>query len=231
MKKVRKTQEQRRRDTQAAVLAAALQLLIARGYAQFSAGQVAARAGVSRGALERYFPTKNDLLIAMTQFAMDTALDHARALATRASSETDPVKRFLLDSQRFFLSPVFGAMIELAIAASADPQFARPHRPIVARARRGLNRIWLDALAAAGFSRRNAGRFILLTHYLLRGVFVVRRWLPYDAKPRAVIKAWAALAPAILELQQASPPLMSVPQASGKPQRGRARRRRPARSK
>jgi AcrR family transcriptional regulator len=194
-------------------LAAALQLLMARGYAQFSAGRVAARAGVSRGALERYFPTKNDLLVAVTQFAMDTALDHARALARRASAETDPVRRFLLDSRHFFLSPVFGAMIELAIAASADPQFARPHR------------------AAAGFSRRNAERFILLTHYLLRGVFVVRRWLPYDAKPHAVIKAWAALAPAVLELQQASAPLMSVPRATSKAERGRTRRRRRTQAK
>ncbi len=226
MKKARKTQEERRRETQAAVLSAALQLLIARGYSQFGAGQVAARAGVSRGALERYFPTKNDLLVAVTQFAMDTALDHARALATRTSTETDPIRRFLVDSQHFFLSPVFRALIELAIAADGDPQFARPHRAIVVRARRSLNKIWLDALATAGFSRRNAERFILLTHYLLRGVFVVKRWLPYDAKPRAVMKAWSALAPAVLELQQRSPPLMSMPKAPGGPERSRARRRR-----
>jgi AcrR family transcriptional regulator len=225
MKKLRKTQEERRRGTQAAVLSAALQLLIARGYARFTAGQVAARAGVSRGALERYFPTRNDLLVAVTQFAMDTALDHARALATRASAETDPVKRFLLDSQHFFLSPVFRALIELAIAANDDPQLARPHRAIVVRARRGLNRIWLDALATAGFPRRNAERFILLTHYLLRGVFVVERWLPYDPKPRAVMTAWSALAPAVLELEQTSPPLMSVPKAPARSGRSRTRRR------
>ncbi len=229
--KVRKTQEERRRETQAAVLSAALQLLIARGYSQFSAGQVAARAGVSRGALERYFPTKNDLLVAVTQHAMDTALDHAKALATRASAEKDPVKRFLLDSQHFFLSPVFRALIELAIAANDDPRLAQPHRAIVVRARRGLNRIWLDALSAAGFSRRNAERFILLTHYLLRGVFVVKRWLPYDAKPRAVMQAWSALAPAVLELQQASPPLMAVPKApetaGSKRPRNRGSRKRP----
>jgi AcrR family transcriptional regulator len=63
---IRRTQEERRRATQAAVLASALEVLIDDGYAHFSATVVAARAGVSRGALERYFPTKNDLLVAVT---------------------------------------------------------------------------------------------------------------------------------------------------------------------
>src|SRR6185437_8395863 len=57
----RRTQEQRRLQTQAAILAAAVELLTEIGYARFSASGVAARAGVSRGALEHYYPRKIDL--------------------------------------------------------------------------------------------------------------------------------------------------------------------------
>jgi AcrR family transcriptional regulator len=195
---MRRTQEERRRTTQAAVLNAALDVLIADGFANFSAGRVARRAGVSRGALERYFPTKNDLLVAATQHAMDEAVAHAKALASRNSKPT--VERFLLDSEHFFFGPLYRAMLELAIAAASDAGLAKLHRPIVARARKSLNRIWLDTLIAAGFPRRSAERFILLTHYLLRGLFVVETWLPYETDRRRIIAQWSALAPAVLGL-------------------------------
>ncbi len=193
---MRRTQEERRRATQAAVLSAALDVLIDDGFANFSAGRVAARAGVSRGALERYFPTKNALLLAATQHAMDEAVAHAKALAARNSKPT--VQRFLLDSEHFFFGPLYRAMLELAIAAASNAGLARLHRPIVVRARKSLNRIWLDTLIAAGFPRQSAERFILLTHYLLRGLFVVETWLPYKTNRRRVIAQWSALAPAVL---------------------------------
>ena len=217
---MRRTQEERRQATQAAVLAAALEILIEDGFANFSASAVAARAGVSRGALERYFPTKNDLLVAATQHAMDTAVAHAEGLAANEGERT--VEQFLRDSEDFFFSPVYRAMLELAIAATSDKALGKPIRPIVARARKSLNRIWLDSLRTAGYSRASAEKFILLTHYLLRGVFVVSTWLPYETNRRAVIDAWSALAPAILDLEQQEPPLMRVPDADKRPQRRRS---------
>jgi AcrR family transcriptional regulator len=217
---MRRTQEERRRATQAAVLASALEVLIEDGYANFSAMAVAARAGVSRGALERYYPTKNDLIVAVTQHAMDTAVAHARQLAARRGKRT--IERFLLDSEHFFFSPVYRAMIELAIAAASDKALAKKHGPIVARARESLNRIWLDSLDAAGFPRQSAERFILLTHYLLRGVFVVDTWLPYKSNRRAVLRAWSNLASAILDLRTPLPSLLRVPKTGRSPRRKRA---------
>jgi AcrR family transcriptional regulator len=193
---MRRTQAQRRQATRSAVLAAALDVLIADGYANFSASRVAARAGVSRGALERYFPTKNALLLAATQHAMDAAVAHAERLAS--GGEERSIARFLSDSEHFFFGPLYRAMLELAIAAASDRALAKLHRRIVVRARKSLNRIWLETLIAAGFPRRSAERFILLTHYLLRGLFVVETWLPYETDRHAVIEAWSELAPAVL---------------------------------
>ena len=206
---MRKTQEQRRRATQDAVLGAAINLLIDDGYANFSANRVAARAGVSRGALERYFPTKTALLIAVTQHAMDAAVAHAQRLAVGEGKRT--VEQFLIDSEDFFFGPLYRAMLELAIAAASDPALAKPHRPIVAHARENLNRIWLESLSAAGFPRKSAERFILLTHYLMRGLFVVDTWLPYETNRRAVIETWSALAPAILGVRRPSPSRLHGP--------------------
>ena len=179
-------------------MSAAIRLLIEEGYAGFSASRVAALAGVSRGAQEHYFPTKNDLLAAATRHAMREAIDHARSLAQRATRSTDPIAKFLVDSEHFFFSPVYRAMIEIVLAARSDKALSRICHPIVHEARLILNGIWTDTLGTAGYPRENAQQFIELTHYLMRGIFLVDAWLPYEIDRSALIDAWRRLASDVL---------------------------------
>ena len=196
--KPRRTQAQRRHETQAAILSAATRLLIKEGHLGFSASRVASMAGVSRGAQEHYFPTKNDLLAAATRHAMEAAINHARSLAKRATRSTEPVEKFLMDSEHFFFSPVYRAMMEIVLAARSDRALSRVCYPIVQEARLVLNGIWIETLRTAGYPRKNAQQFIELTHYLLRGIFLVDAWLPYKIHRAASIGAWRRLAPAVL---------------------------------
>jgi AcrR family transcriptional regulator len=201
-RKSRRTQLERRTETQAAILSAAIDLLAELGYAGFSASGVAARAGVSRGAQEHYFPKKNDLIAAATRYAMQEATEHAQLLARSASESADPIAKFLTDSEHFFFRPVYRAMIEIMVAARSDRALARVINPIVKDARQTLNSIWTDRLSAAGYPRDNAQRFIELTHYLLRGVFLVATWLPYHIDRSETVEVWRRLAPMILASNQ-----------------------------
>jgi AcrR family transcriptional regulator len=196
----RRTQEERRRQTQTAILVASIGLLTEKGYAGFSASRVAARAGISRGAQEHYFPKKVDLIAAATQHAMNEAVAHARALAERATRSADPVAQFLMDSEHFFFNPLYRAMVESMIAARSDRALARLCYPIVRQARITLNKIWTDTLRAAGYSPQNAQKFVELTHYLVRGIFLVDTWLPYDIDRAEALDAWHRLAPTALRL-------------------------------
>src|SRR6478735_5012096 len=90
-----RTQEQRRRDTQERVLTAAINILADRGYAHLTTTAVAAKAGVSRGAQENYFPTKTVLIAAATAHAMDEAIRQAMRAADRGSKAKDPLPSFL----------------------------------------------------------------------------------------------------------------------------------------
>ena len=196
----RRTHAERRSATQAAILSASVKLLIEDGYAGFSASRVAARAGVSRGAQEHYYPKKIDLIGAATRFAMDEAVRHAESLAASAAQSSDPIKKFLTDSEHFFFAPTYRALIEIMIAAHSDRVLARFINPIVQDARRSLNSIWADTLDAAGYPREKAQQFIELTHYMMRGLFLVGYWLPYQIDRSATMDAWRSLAPTILEL-------------------------------
>lgn len=73
-----------------------------KGYAGFSASRVAARAGVSRGAQEHYFPKKSDLIAASTRYGMRKRSSMRRSLARNASNSKDPIEKFFLDSEHFF---------------------------------------------------------------------------------------------------------------------------------
>jgi AcrR family transcriptional regulator len=203
--KSRRTQAERRSKTQAAILSASLQILIEDGYARFSASRVAGRAGVSRGAQEHYFPTKNDLIAAATKHAMREAVEHAQLLARTATPSEDPIEKFLVDSEHFFFRPTFRAMVEIMIAARSDRALAKVVNPIVQDAREVLNGIWTDTLDAAGYSRDSAQQFIEITHYLLRGLFLVSTWLPYKLDRAEVIETWRKLAPAALRLGRPKP--------------------------
>lgn len=200
-REVRRTQAERRSETQTAIMKASLKLLVEAGYSGFSASGVAARAGVSRGAQEHYYPKKTDLIAAATKFAMATAVSHAELVARRASASVDPIEKFLDSSQEFFFSPVFMAMTEIIIAARSDRELAKIVHPIIKRSRKELDEIWTETLVEAGHSRDRARQFVELSHYLLRGVFFVSTWLPYEVDRAALVRAWRNLAPTALQLE------------------------------
>jgi AcrR family transcriptional regulator len=192
--KARRSQEQRRQDTQERVLKAALAILAEQGYGRFTTTAVAARAGVSRGAQENYFRTKTDLIAAATSYAMDSATAHASKSAQAARTASDPLQLFLDDSRVFFLSRSYRAMIELALAGRNEPALSRIHRAAFLKFRKDLDRVWTRTLCERGLPRPLVEEFVELSVYLLRGLALTELILPQRMSPAAVMRKWHALA-------------------------------------
>lgn len=186
----RRTQEERRRDTQNAILKAALEVLITDGYDGFTTTRVARTAGVSRGAQENYFRTKDELILAATRHALSEATEHARALASGAARSKDPVTKFLTDSQSFFFSRNYLALLEIIVVARHNPTLARINTPVVREFRHLLNAIWIDALCEGGYERASIESFIKMTHYLLRGMALTSLWQPQTSEYRVLLAEW-----------------------------------------
>ena len=195
---VRRTQAERRQGTQAAILNAALRVLVEEGYAGFSAIGVAARAGVSRGAQEHYYPKKVDLIAAATEHALDEAIAHARAATSTIGSAETAIEEFLAESEAFFFTPAFMALMEIVIVARSDKALGGIVYPVLESSRRELDRIWVDALVGAGYARPDAEQFIELSQYLLRGLFFVSTWLPYHVRRAETLETWRKFAPFVL---------------------------------
>lgn len=194
----RRTQDERRRTTQEAILKAAIELLVEEGYAKFSTIAVAKRAGVSRGARENYYRTKYDLIAAAWRAALMRAKEHAQKLAKR-SNDTDTLDRFLSDSQSFFLSHDYMAMLELSMAARTEPTLSRIFYRLYREHRQSHDDIWIDTLSAAGYDRARVAAFVDMTNYLLRGLALTTVWQKNRRFTRDALAEWRRAAPAYLE--------------------------------
>jgi AcrR family transcriptional regulator len=110
--------------TRAALLDAAIDCLVERGYAATTTIETVRRAGVSRGAQLHHFPTKAELL----SEAVEHLFDRRRAEFLEAFDAIHP-KADRLDAAldllwSMFQGPAFVAWTELWVAARTDPELA-----------------------------------------------------------------------------------------------------------
>ena len=110
--------------TRGALLDAAIECLVDRGYAATTTIETARRAGVSRGAQLHHFPTKAQLLAT----AVEHLFDRRRSEFLEAFAAIDP-QADRLDAAMdllwsMFEGPAFVAWTELWVAARTDPELA-----------------------------------------------------------------------------------------------------------
>jgi AcrR family transcriptional regulator len=129
----RRTQAERRAVTRAKLLDAAVECLTDRGYAGTSVVDVQQRAGVSRGALQHYWPSRAALVVDAVKALFDSMAARLRSdMAEQANAivEVDPSRRIQLAIELLwssFDSSLFRAELELWVAARHDAEL----RPLV----------------------------------------------------------------------------------------------------
>ncbi|MDX1482542.1 MAG: TetR/AcrR family transcriptional regulator [Woeseiaceae bacterium] len=83
------------RETRAAILAAATDVLLREGYGNFVFRRVAKRAGVEPGNVQYYFPTKRDLLSAVLQPELENYLDRLQRELDKGQTEAEKIDRMV----------------------------------------------------------------------------------------------------------------------------------------
>jgi AcrR family transcriptional regulator len=118
----REPQQDRSRATRQGLLESAIASLAEVGWSASTVASVAERAGVSRGAAQHHFPTREDLFIAAVEHVSETRADEInRAVATRGQDQlsTHEVLTMVVD---LYTSELFRAALVLWVASAAEPQ-------------------------------------------------------------------------------------------------------------
>src|SRR3954454_16893557 len=116
----RRSQADRRAATQAALLDAAIETLVAEGYAALTTRGVSDRAGVSQGAQQHYFPTKAALVQAAIGRVAPQLIPFLIGEADPGGSERERAALLLDRMWEIHLLPATRAAFELYNAARTD---------------------------------------------------------------------------------------------------------------
>lgn len=189
----REPQQDRSRATRARLLEAAIACLAELGYQASTVAVVAERAGVSRGAAQHHFPTRDDLFTA--------ALEHvSRVRAEQMVRERDqlpgggqPDTAAVVDLVfTLFSGQLFRAALALWVAAAAEPSLREQIVPLEARIGREIHTLVVEML---GVDERRPGvrETVQATLDLARGLGLANL-LTDDSRRRARIAAqWSRL--------------------------------------
>ncbi|RSS78219.1 TetR/AcrR family transcriptional regulator [Streptomyces sp. WAC06614] len=135
----------RSRVTRRHLLEAAVSCLAEQGWAGSTVAVVAERAGVSRGAAQYHFPTREDLFTAAVEHVAEERSAALRELFTAGPAARPAVVEALVD---LYTGALFRAALQLWVAASNEEQLRPRVTELEARVGRETHRIAVELLGA-----------------------------------------------------------------------------------
>ena len=193
----REPQQDRSRATRQRLLEAAVECLASVGWVGTTVAIVAEHAGVSRGAAQHHFRTREELVTAAVEYGSDVRMAQMRErldeLADRRPSTLDVVT--LLGEM--YTTPLFRAALQLWVAASSDDQLRAQVVPLEARVGREAHRLTVEALGADE-SVPGVRETVQATLDLVRGLGLADLLTDDSARRGRLLAQWAATLDAAL---------------------------------
>jgi AcrR family transcriptional regulator len=169
--RTRRTQAERREETRAAILDAAVDCVAAEGYAAATTRRIAAWAGVTPGALQHHFASKAELLTEAVPRLGERLMNELLRPGLPEGDDPQALAAALLDRiWELHKSALVAAVWELYVAARHDPDL----KARLAEAQRAVEQLTTTAAAAVFPEEAGADQAARLTTCLatLRGLAV-----------------------------------------------------------
>ncbi|BAU85194.1 tetR-family transcriptional regulator [Streptomyces laurentii] len=178
--------QDRSRATRQRLLEAAVACLAEYGWAGSTVSVVAERAGVSRGAAQHHFPTREDLFTAAVEYVAEERSQALRALPTQ---DRPTVVAALVD---LYTGPLFRAALHLWVAAADEEQLRPRVTELEARVGRESHRIAVELLGADE-SRPGVRESVQGLLDMARGLGLATLLTDDRARRERVVAQWARL--------------------------------------
>lgn len=186
----RTPRQARSRTTRRKLLGAAVEALADRGWHATTMLEVAARAGVSRGAAQHHFPTREALVVAAVEQLAEEQITELRRRADALPSgraRTAAVAEMLLD---LYTGVKFRAALDLWVAASHDEGLRDVLVPLQARVGREAHRVAVELLGADE-TRPGAREAVQATLDLARGLGLANLLTDDGPRRAQIVRQWA----------------------------------------
>ena len=195
---LREPQQDRSRVTRARLLESAVTCLAELGWSGATLTVVAEHAGVSRGAAQHYFPTREDLLTAALEHMAEVRLAEIRREAARLPADRAAPTRGVVELLiRLYTGPLFRAALQVWAAAAASEVLRELVVPLEARLGREAHRAAIELLGADE-SVPGVREAVQATLDLARGLGLADTLTDDSRRRNRIIAQWAAMLDAAL---------------------------------
>jgi len=186
----REPQQDRSRATRARLLESAITCLAELGYSASTVAVVAEHAGVSRGAAQHHFPTREALFTAaLEHMTRQRGEQLKREVGDRGHLDAAAVVELVFE---LFTGTFFRAALMLWVAAASEPQLRAQVVPLEARIGREIHHVVVELLGADE-SLPGVRETVQATLDLARGLGLANL-LTDDGRRRAgIARQWAAM--------------------------------------
>ncbi|MFD4539976.1 TetR/AcrR family transcriptional regulator [Streptomyces bauhiniae] len=181
--------QDRSRATRLRLLEAAVACLAEHGWAGSTVSVVAERAGVSRGAAQHHFPTREDLFTAAVEYVAERRSIALRDLFPDGPGDRRAVVTALVG---LYTGPLFRAALQLWVAAANEDQLRGRVTELEARVGRESHRIAVELLGADE-SRPGVRESVQGLLDMARGLGLATLLTDDTARRERVVAQWAAL--------------------------------------
>ena len=193
----REPQQDRSRATRQRLLAAAVACLAELGWTGTTVAVVAERAGVSRGAAQHHFPTREDLVTGAIEYMSEVRaaeIAGAQPALPTGPQRTEAVLCVLAD---LYGGPLFRAALQLWVAAATDEALRAQVAPLEARLGREAHGMAVELLGVDE-SRPGVREMMQATLDLARGLGLAALLRDDSARRAGVLREWARTLDAVL---------------------------------
>lgn len=199
----REPQQDRSRATRARLLDATVEALAELGWSGTTVTVVAERAGVSRGAAQHHYPTREHLVAAAVAHIAEARMaDLAAPMPGPAGP--DQTLAVVRAATSFYLGPLFRAAVQLWAAAASDPVLRGQIRPLEAVLGVGAHRT-VVRLLGVDEGRRGVREAVQATLDLARGLGLADLLTDDTVRRAGVVERYAAMLHAELVAIEAVP--------------------------
>ena len=185
-----RTQAERRHDTLLKLHEATVACIVNNGFSRLTTTDIARTAGMSQGALFRYYPTKTAAVVGATRYLFSKVMqDFAQLLG---EARTPDLTRLADDLWVWFASPNFVAISRLLAESSADIELKDAIQPIVAEHRQNTHQLIQRIFPEPGQNlMRTAAHAVI---FLMQGLATEKHLVSGDAIERDILQAVRDLA-------------------------------------
>ncbi|AKU15397.1 TetR/AcrR family transcriptional regulator [Luteipulveratus mongoliensis] len=197
--KTREPQQDRSRATQQRLLETAVECLAELGWAATSVGLVAERAGVSRGAAQHHFPTREALFMAAVDHMGEQRGQELRGQAAELPDGPDRTLAVLELISGFYIGPLFRAALQVWVTASSDEALRAKVIPLEARFGREVHAATVELLGLDE-SVEGVRETVMATLDLVRGLALADILTDDSRRRTQVLRQWASVLDQTLEM-------------------------------